>query len=120
MALSDPQSVKIGATTTSLPRVSVGDMTAAYKSADGRITFKASTAEANRLRQVIRLDVSKITEDPFISTQNVEVSMSTYIVIDRPPAGYTNAEALETVVGFLEMITNTEDLILTKVLAAES
>lgn len=120
MALSDPQSVKISEEEISLPRVSSGDRKSTYESADGRTTLTLSTTENSRKRQVMRLDVSKITEDPFIPTQNTEVSMSTYIVIDRPPVGYTNAEALAVVVGLLERGTASTNKVLGQLLASES
>lgn len=120
MALVDPQSVKISGVTTSLPRVSTGDFKSTYESADGNTILKLSTTSSNRKRQVLRLDISKITSDPFIPAQNVEVSMSTYIVIDRPPAGFTNAEALANVLGMMEILTKEESKVAVKLLASES
>lgn len=93
MALSDPQSIKIGETETSLPRVSTGDFESSYLSADGTVQLKLSTQNGNRKRQVIRVDWKKITEDPFDTTQNVEVSMSCYVVFDRPLTGFSNDDA---------------------------
>lgn len=120
MALADPQSIKINGTTTSLPRVSTGDFESVYTSADGLIKLSLSTANSKRKRQVVRVDVSKITADPFISTQNVEVSMSTYLVFDRPPAGYTNTEAKQVYDGFIEALQASSSLVITKLLGSES
>lgn len=120
MALSDPQSVKIGEEEISLPRVNTGNYSSTYESADGNTTLTLSTVENRRKRQVVRIDVKKITEDPFIPDQNREVSMSTYIVIDRPSVGYTNEEALAVVVGLLEAATASEDNLIVKLLASES
>lgn len=96
MALTDPQSIKVGETETSLPRVNTGNFSSQYESSDGTITLKLSTQESSRKRHVIRVDVEKITEDPF-SGDNVPVSMSCYLVIDRPLVGYDNTEALEVI-----------------------
>lgn len=120
MAFADPQSIKISGTTTSLPRVSTGNFEAEYESADGLITLKASTVSGKRKRQVVRVDVSKITADPFIPTQNVEVSMSNYVVFDRPPAGYSNAEAKAVWDGFIEALQASSSLLITKLLGSES
>lgn len=120
MALADPQSVKISGTTTSLPRVSTGTFESTYESADGLIVLKLSTVSGKRKRQVVRLDVSKITADPFIPAQNVEVSMSTYLVFDRPPAGYSNAEAKAVYDGFIEALQASSSVIITKLLGSES
>lgn len=120
MALADPQSVKISGTTTSLPRVSTGTFESTYEAADGLIVLKLSTISGKRKRQVVRLDVSKITADPFIPAQNVEVSMSTYLVFDRPPAGYSNAEAKAVYDGFIEALQASSSVIITKLLGSES
>lgn len=120
MALSDPQSIKISGTTTSLPRVSTGAFASVYSSADGLIKLALSTVKGKRKRQVVRVDVSKITADPFIPTQNVEVSMSNYVVFDRPPAGYSNAEAKAVYDGFIEALQASSSVIITKLLGEES
>jgi len=120
MALADPQSIKISGTTTSLPRVSTSGNSSVYESSDGTIKVTLSTQNGSRKRQTWRVDVSKITEDPFIPAQNQEVSMSFYIVIDRPVAGYTNEQALAVVLGAIEALTASTDLVLTKLLGSES
>lgn len=120
MALADPQSIKINGTTSSLPRVSTGDFQSIYESADGTIKMSLSTVAKSRKRQVVRVDVSKITEDPFIPAQNVEVSMSTYLVFDRPLVGYSNEEAKKVYDGFIEALQASSSVIVTKLLGAES
>lgn len=120
MALTDPQSVKISGVTTSLPRVSTGDFKSVYESADGLINVSASTQNGKRKRQTFRIDVSKLTADPFIPTQNVEVSMSTYVVFDRPAAGFSNADALAIWDGFVEAIQASERKIIKQLLGSES
>jgi hypothetical protein len=120
MALADPQSIKISGTTTSLPRVSTGKFESLYESADGLIKLSLSTSEGKRKRQVVRVDVTKITADPFIPAQNVEVSMSSYLVFDRPKVGYTNAEAKAVYDGFVEAMQASSSVIITKLLGSES
>lgn len=120
MALSDPQKIKIGAVESSLPRVSTGNKESIYESADGTVVLKLSTVESRRNRQTVRVDLSKITPDPFIPAQNTQVSMSVYIVIDRPVAGYTNKEAVEALKGFIGLCTESEYKLLEKLVARES
>jgi hypothetical protein len=120
MALADPQSIKISGVTTSLPRTSTGDFESIYTSADGLIKLSLETASKKRKRQVVRVDVSKITPDPFIPANNVEVSMSLYLVFDRPQVGYTNSEAKAVYDGFIEAIQATSSVIITKLLGSES
>jgi hypothetical protein len=120
MSLADPQSIKISGTTTSLPRVSTGDYKSKYESADGLIDLTVSTQNGKRKRQVARIDISKVTADPFIPAQNIEVSSSFQLVVDRPLAGFTNTEASAIVAGFIEALTKEESKIITKLLAGES
>jgi hypothetical protein len=120
MSLADPQSIKISGVTTSLPRVSTGDYKSKYESSDGLIDLTVSSQNGKRKRQVARIDVSKITADPFIPSQNVEVSSSFQLVVDRPLAGFTNTEAAAIVAGFIERLTAESSLIITKLLAGES
>lgn len=120
MALADPQKVTIKAVETTLPRVSTGAFNSIYESSDGNTVLRLSTVENSRKRQVVRIDKTKITEDPFIPSQNTEVSMSAYLVIDRPKVGYTNEEAEDIVTGLLALITASENLVLTKLLGSES
>jgi hypothetical protein len=120
MAFTDPQSITISAATIPLPRTSVGQGTSAYTSADGLVTLSASSAYGRRTRRVLRVDHGKITSDPFISTQNVKVGMSNYLVFDLPPAGYTNTEALAVYTGFKALFTASSDALITKLLGGES
>jgi len=120
MAFSDPQSVKIAGSTISLPRVTTGDLSSSYLSADGLTRVTISSVEKRRKRHTFRLDVQKITADPFIPAQNTTVSMSTYIVVDRPVAGYSNEDALNAVKGLLEVLSATEYAAVKKLVAFES
>jgi len=120
MAFADPQSIKISGVTTSLPRVSTGKFESIYTSADGLIDLSASSSYGKRTRQVIRVDHSKIAADLFIPAQNVELSMSNYIVFDRPAVGYTNAEAKAVYDGFIEALQASSSLLVTKTLGGES
>lgn len=69
---------------------------------------------------MIRVDMSKVTADPFKPSENVKVSTSCYVVFDVPPAGYTNAELLAGWVGFRTLLTASSDAIITKLLGGES
>lgn len=120
MALADPQSIKISGTTSSLPRVTTNGNSSSYESADGTIKLTLATQNGSRKRQTCRVDVNKITADPFIPAQNSEVSMSFYMVFDRPVAGYSNTEALAVALGFIESMTASEDKVLKQLLGGES
>lgn len=120
MAFSDPQSVTISGNAISLPRTSSGRNESEYTSADGLVILKASSTYGKRNRQVIRIDHSKLTADPFIPTQNVKVSMSAYLVADKPPAGYTNVEVKAVIDGFIAALNASSGALITKLLGGES
>lgn len=120
MSFADPQTITISGTPISLPRTSVGDDESEYTSADGLTVLKANHSYRNRTRRVLRVDVSKMTTDPFRPAENVKVSMSNYIVFDLPPAGYNATEALAVWTGFKTQFSASSDLLITKLLGGES
>jgi hypothetical protein len=69
---------------------------------------------------MIRLDLSKLTSDPFKPAENVKVGTAMYVVFDRPPAGYTSADVLAGWVGFNTLLTASSNAVITKVLGGES
>jgi hypothetical protein len=118
MAFTDPLKVKFDASTeTECPRVSSGSYESEYMSADGLKKVKIATSNGRRKRHSFRLDLSKITTDPFDTTQNVEVGTSAYLVVDRPLAGFTNEELRKLCEGLKTILTEAN---LNKFLASES
>lgn len=120
MSFTDPQSITISGVTTSLPRISVGDDTSEYASGDGLVQMVASHNYGKRTRRMLRLNVAKLTADPFRPAENVQVGMSNYIVFDLPPAGYTAAEQLAVYEGFKGQYTASVDAMIVKLLGGES
>jgi hypothetical protein len=118
---SDPQTVKVdGTNNVSLPRVDTGGFASEYLSADGTIRLKISTANGRRKRHVARIDLSKITTDPFDTSQNIEVSSSVYLVVDRPLAGFSNVELRKVVEGLVTFLSASTYAATEKVLGSES
>jgi Cu2+-containing amine oxidase len=66
------------------------------------------------------LDYSKIVADPLVPTQNQKVSMSTYLVIDHPLTGLTNAEIKQVVDGLTAYLTATSGAKVTSIVGGES
>jgi hypothetical protein len=120
MSFADPQTITVAAVPITLPRVSVGEDLSEYVSGDGLNQLTASHKYGKRTRRMLRYDTSKITTDPFRSTENVRVSMSIYIVVDLPVAGYTATEALAVYTGFKGLMSASSDLVVTKLLGGES
>lgn len=120
MAFSDPQSITIDGNATSLPRVSTRENASDYRAGDDTIALTVSNQYGRRVRRTFRIDHSKIASDPFIPAQNSKVSMSTYIVIDEPPVGYTNEEIVDITVGMLSMLTASSNAALVKLASGEN
>jgi hypothetical protein len=93
MSFSDPQSVTINSVAQSMPRVSAGANTGAFRTNDGLHKLDVSHQYgAKRSRHMIKLTQSKITTDPYNDAQNIAVGMSAYLVIDVPVTGFSVAE----------------------------
>lgn len=113
---ADPQSVTVATVAQSLPNISRDELSSRYRKNDGSYELSISHTEGKRNRRVVRLVHRKIATDP-LTSQNAEFSMSSYLVIDVPPVGYTVAEAEDIVTGLVDWLTPGN---IDKVLGAES
>jgi len=120
VAFPDPQSVTINAIANSLPRTSSGDGTGAFTKDDGNIKFLISHSYGRRNRRQARLDHRKVAADPLNAAQNLNYSMSVYMVIDVPPVGYTPTEAKQVVDGFLANLQASSAANLVRLIGGES
>lgn len=120
MSFTDPVKVKPGESEKECPRVSVGAFESEYLSEDGLTHVKISTQNGSRKRHMARLDLSKLTTDPFDESKKVEISSSVYLVLDRPLAGFTNAELKTLVEGLTTFLTASTGANIKKLIASES
>jgi len=118
--LADPQSVTINAVAQTLPRVTSGVNSSSYRKDDGTVQLSISHAYGKRTRRTARLDFSKIVADPLVPAQNQKVSMSTYLVIDHPVTGLTNAEIKQVVDGLTAFLTASTGAKVTSIVGGES
>lgn len=89
---SDPQSLTISGTATSLPRTSAGVNAGQFTTPDGAVVFDIRHQYGKRSRRTVRIDHSKIIPDPLLTNVNKVVSSSVYVVVDAPLVGYTATE----------------------------
>jgi hypothetical protein len=120
VAFTDPLSITISGTTSTLPRTFLRDDETTYSSSDGLIQVSAAHDSGRRNRHVLRVNHSKVSADPFKPAENVKNSMSHYMVFDLPPVGYTATEILAIYTGFKTLYTAGTDAIITKLLGGES
>jgi len=120
MALTDPQSVTISGAAVSLPRVTTGDNSAGYRSADGYVDMQVGHTYGRRNRHRIRLHHSKYAADPLSPALNRPFDMSVNVVIDVPDAGYSATEAKAVVDALLAYLTASSSAVVTKLIGGES
>jgi len=123
MALTDPQKFKeVSGTEVTAPRVSTGDFKSVYETNDGLNKLTLSTTETNssRKRHMVRIDVEKLATNIYEESKKQAVSMSVYLVVDRPVNGYTVAEAKKLVEGLVGLLSASTYALTEKVLGGES
>ncbi|DAD51868.1 coat protein [ssRNA phage Gerhypos.4_55] len=123
MALTDPQKFKEAAgTEVTAPRVSSGDFKSIYETSDGltKLTLSTIESQSNRKRHMVRIDVEKLATNVYEESKKQSVSMSAYVVIDRPVNGFTNAEAKKLVEGLVGLLSASTYSVTEKVLGGES
>lgn len=120
MSYADPQTVTIGATPYTLPRVASGQDSGAFGSNDGTVLLAVSHAYGKRIRRNIKVSQSKISADPLVPSQNVRSSMSVYMVVDHPVNGYTVAEVKAVVDAFTAYLTASTGAKVTQLLGGEN
>lgn len=87
-----------------LPRTSAGNNTASYGAPDSPFRVTVSHAYGKRTRRVARLDVAKEAASVWNPSQNARYTMSCYIVIDEPVAGFSNAEIEKAVIALTNLL----------------
>jgi hypothetical protein len=123
MALTDPQKFKeVAGTEVTAPRVSSGDFKSVYETSDGlnMLTVSTSTSNSNRKRHLVRIDTSKLATNPYEETKKQSISMSVYLVIDRPEAGYTVSECKKLVEGLVGLLSASTYALTEKVIGGEN
>jgi hypothetical protein len=102
--LSDPQSVTVNSVAKSLPCVERAKLASRYLEDDGEHELVVSSTVGKRDRSVARINHTKTAADP-LTAQNAEIGASVYLVMDRPPWGYTPAEIDYLVQGLCDWLT---------------
>lgn len=123
MALTDPQKFKeVAGTEVTAPRVSSGDFKSVYETSDGlnMLTLSTTTSNSSRRRHLVRIDVEKVATNPFEEARKEPVSMSCYLVVDRPSTGYSVTEAKKLIEGLVGLISASSYSVSEKLLGGES
>lgn len=123
MALTDPQKFKeVAGTEVTAPRVDTGNFSSVYSTSDGlnKLTLSTTETNSNRKRHLVRIDVEKLATNIYEESKKQSVTMSVYLVVDRPDNGYSVAECKKLVEGLVGLLSATSYSIVEKVLGGES
>jgi hypothetical protein len=97
---SDPQTVTVNAVAQIMPKVETAGRKTVYQKSDQSFTFTVShTPSRDRVRSMARLDQKAVVADPLTAVNDYE-TLSAYIVIDRPLAGFTSTQVEQLITGF--------------------
>lgn len=87
---ADPQSITVNGVAKTLPRVSIGNNEATYRSADDVWQMRiAHTTSKGRKRRMVEIRETIIAADP-LTAENTSQYARTYIVIDEPAFGFSD------------------------------
>nr|UJQ85405.1 MAG: hypothetical protein 2 [Leviviridae sp.] len=120
MALTDPYVVTIGGVAQSLVKVTTGENSAGYRSADGFNDMQVSHTYGRRIVHRTRFHNSKMGTDPISPALNRPFDMAVSFSVNVPDVGYTAAEAKAVVDGYLATLTASSGAIIAKLLGGES
>ena len=124
MAFNDPQSVTIDGTAYSLARSYTGSAQGRFTTADGArqleiVPPSQGVTSTARRHSIARLRSTKISPDP-LTAVNTRVGDLISLNINRPSAGFTDAEIEKEVVGFFAWLTAGTNANLKKLIAGEN
>jgi hypothetical protein len=120
MAFSDPQSVTVTGSASSLARTGSAIGSGSFSSNDGTVSLAVSSAYGKRVRRTARINLSKIAADPLVSANNIKYSASAFIVVDAPITGFTVAELTTLIHGLSTWLTASSDANAIKLLGGEN
>lgn len=104
---TDPQSVTVNAVPQSMPRIVTGERKSTYQKNDMSFTLNLShTLNKDRIRSMARIDQKAIVPDPLTSVNDYE-TLSVYLVIDRPLAGFSSTQVDQLITGFKSWLDST-------------
>lgn len=104
---TDPQVVTVNAVAQSMPRISSDGRKATYQKNDQSYTMTISHIETKgRVRSMVRIDQRAIVPDPLTAVNDYE-TLSVYLVIDRPLAGFTTVQVQQLATGFKTWLDDT-------------
>lgn len=120
MAYADPQTVTVNAVPITLARSGSALNQGTFQSADTLYSMSVSHTYGRRSRRALRFNISKISADPLVPSQNLRSSASIMLVVDQPVNGYTVAELKQAVDGFVAYLSGSSGARVSQLLGGEN
>lgn len=121
---SDPISISVGQTNAlsggtakSMARIRTDGYASEYSTSDGLYVTKITHSRNSRLRTEVRLDFTTPYTDPTTGLVT-NIVASAYLVLNRPPAGFSNTQLSDIITGVGGWTTQAANI--TKLLGLES
>jgi hypothetical protein len=104
---SDPQTITVNAVAQAMPRVETSGRKSIYQKSDQSFTLTVShTPSRDRVRSMARVDQKAVVADPLTAVNDYE-TLSFYVVVDRPLAGFTSTQTEQLIAGFKTWLDST-------------
>jgi hypothetical protein len=104
---SDPQTITVNAVAQAMPRVETSGRKSIYQKSDQTFTLTVShTPSRDRVRSMARVDQKAVVADPLTAVNDYE-TLSFYVVVDRPLAGFTSTQTEQLIAGFKTWLDST-------------
>lgn len=116
---ADPQTVTINAVPKTLARTGSTDNSGKFATPDRAVKLEFNHQYGKRVRHQSKLTSDSLVANPLISGQNINQSMSVYIVADVP-AGYDTVAAKQVVDAFVAFLSASSGAAVTRLLGGES
>lgn len=102
---ADPITLAYDSVSTTLPRIYEEKNGTKYSTADDALSIEiAHTLTRSRKRSVMKLIASKTSPDPFVAGATRPVGATSYIVLDRPLAGFSHEELVTLIQGLCDYL----------------
>jgi len=120
LAYSDPQTITISTVAQPLARTGQGLLVGSFQHADGTYFLDINHQIGRRARHYMALSRKKTTTDPLVPSNNIIVGAKYALTIDIPLQGFTTAEVLADIVGWLTYLQASSGAKVTQLLGSES
>lgn len=117
MAFADPQSLTIGATEVSLPRVGSSIGAGAFRSSDQKYQMDIRHQSGVQERHNVKLSFADVVGNPLVPSQNLVVGTNVNLTITHPKNGLT-ASVITDIAEALAVWASEENL--TKLVGGEN